>query len=138
MGRKYSDGDNEVFKRTVANNRGADGGVDWNNVVALSAVSGKSQTVGAVMVRYSRLMSQDNIKKSSRAGDKTLKRTVKWLEKLVESKAFTELLKKETRELREEIRVLKKELKSHGPILNWYMQAQRGFKIAKAKKALIE
>ena len=42
MGRKYSDRDNEVFKRTIANNRGADGKVDWNNVAALSAVSGKS------------------------------------------------------------------------------------------------
>ena len=47
------------------------------------------------------------------------------------------LLKKENRELKEEIGGLKKEIKSHGPILKWYIQAQEGFKVAKAKKALI-
>ena len=105
------------------------------------------------MVRYSRLVSQDSIKQSSRAGDKALKRTVKWLEKLVDSNqrlrakldtkkgkrrvsARTKLLGKKVKELREEIAELKAELKRHKPIIRWWVRTRMALK--SAGKALIE
>ena len=141
MARKYSDEENTSFKRVVEKNRAADGKVDWKGVTEeISLTSKKTQTVGAIKVRYSRLMSQGGVKRSSRAGEKTLERTVKWLKNLMESNrrnsGCIELLKKENKELLEENKSLKKELKSHGPILKWYIRAQEGFKIATAKKAL--
>ena len=134
MAKRYSDAENALLERLV-NKHTSDGKISWDNVATDISAAAKP---GAVKTRYYRLVAQNGVKPSSRSGDKTLKRVVKWLEKLVESKALTELLKKKNKELWAEIKSLKKELKSHGPILKWYIDAQRGFKIAKEKKALIE
>jgi len=154
MARKYSAPSNMFLERS-AREHTVDGKIEWEKVLKEVGEESKTEpTLGALKIRYRRLLAQNGIKPRSRAGDKTLKRVVKWMENLVASNNHMrarldskqekprnsgrmELLKKKNKELREKIRNIKKELKSHGPILKWYIDAQKGFKIAKEKKALI-
>ena len=154
MAKRYSTSSDALLERSVKE-RTSDGKIDWQEVLKeVSEETGKSQTLGALKMRYRRLLVQNGVERSSRGGDKTWERFKKFFDNFLDSNwrmraqldvekskrrnsAQLELLKKENRELKEEIGGLKKEIKSHGPILKWYIKAQEGFKVAKAKKALI-
>ncbi|OGF87224.1 hypothetical protein A3B19_03240 [Candidatus Giovannonibacteria bacterium RIFCSPLOWO2_01_FULL_46_32] len=149
----HSDADNALIERVVEkyNNNGK---ILWAKVAEeIGAALDRKITPGAVKIWHYRVVARDGVKQSQRAGDKTWERTQRWIENLLASNyriraklyskkgkrrasAKTELLKKKVKELREEIAKLKTELKSHRPILRWWVRTRKALK--SAGKALIE
>ena len=85
MAKRYSAA-SDMFLESTVKRFTSDGKVDWSMVIPeVREETGKSQTLGAIKIRYSRLVLRDGAKRSSRGGDKTLGRMIKWILNLLET-----------------------------------------------------
>jgi len=151
MAKRYSTSSDALLERSVKE-RTSDGKIDWQEVLKeVSEETGKSQTLGALKMRYRRLLVQNGVERSSRAGDKTWERFKKFFDNFLDSNwrmraqldvekskrrnsAQLELLKKESS--RKRLGVLRKRSRVMAPSSSGIYRLKKASRSLKQKKRL--